>query len=72
MTPVKRTQHIGSFSQALTLWKSLENSLFFHFFWKTLETSGNIWIWDDFLFWKSLENAFALKLKILILRKRSR
>ena len=34
----------------VTLWKSLENSLFFHFFWKSLETSGNIWIWDDFEF----------------------
>ena len=34
----------------VTLWKSLENSMFFHIFWKILETSGNIWIWDDFEF----------------------
>ena len=37
-------------------WKSLENSLFFHFFWKSLETSGKIWIWDDFEF-SFLENS---------------
>ena len=50
----------------VTLWKSLENSLIFHFFWKSLETSGFGMILN-FLFWTSLENAFALKLKILIL-----
>ena len=32
----------------VTLWKSMENSMLFHFFWKNLEASGNIWIWDDF------------------------
>ena len=54
-----------------TLWKSLENSIFFHFLgkvWKRLETSGFGMILN-FLLWKSLENAFSLKLKILILRK---
>ena len=44
--------------------------LVFSFFsgkvWKRLETSGFGMILN-FLFWKSLENAFALKLKILIL-----
>ena len=42
--------------------------MFFHFFWKTRETSGFGMILN-FLFWKSQENAFALTLKILILRK---
>ena len=36
--------------------------------WKSLETSGFGMVLN-FLFWKSLKNAFALKLKILILRK---
>ena len=34
----------------VTLWKSLENSMFFNFFQKSQGTSGNIWILDDFEF----------------------
>ena len=38
------------YSGFVTLWKSPENSMLFHIFWKNLETYENIWIWDDFEF----------------------